>query len=97
MSDFFITLDIYNESGHRELIKISSHGNKRHTTSEPPCQPLKHAHLFKISGCFQKREERKNERKRRKNGRKEEREGREGAREAFDPLHILVRRYKAKV
>lgn len=50
-----------------------------------------------LAASRKEREERKNERKRRKNGRKEEREGREGAREAFDPLHILVRRYKAKV
>ena len=93
MSDFFITLDIYKESGHQELIKISSHGNKRHATSEPPCQPLKRAHLFKMSGYFQKRKrgKRKNERKRRKNGRKEEREGREGDREVSDPFNILVR------
>lgn len=86
MSDFFITLDIYNESGHQELIKISSHGNKRHATSEPPCQPLKRAHLFKMSGYFQKRErkekgrtkEREGNKEGRIEGKKRRREGKEG-------------------
>ena len=83
MSDFFITLDIYNESGHQELIKISSHGNKRHATPEPPCQPLKRAHLFKMSGYLQKRkrERKKKERKKEKEEWKERREGGKGRRE----------------
>lgn len=83
MSDFFITLDIYKESGHQELIKISSHGNKRHATSEPPCQPLKRAHLFKMSGYFQKRkkERKEKERKKEKEEWKERREGGKGRRQ----------------